>query len=146
MVHTQYVRCRYMTPQQPYRLHHHRRKTMFHEKETDYLYKRPGYIYLMLFLFFHPLVRGTRHSLRIKSLFAILSMQMYKQNSISPKKSTVFFQKIFHPPLHITKFSYLCFWVVEILPKRHIGFLKKRYAHLASENLGNFHVSAGILA
>lgn len=66
---------------------------MFHEKETDYLYKRPGYICLILFLFFHPLVRGTRHSLRIKSLFAILSMQMYKQNSISPKKIDSFFQK-----------------------------------------------------
>lgn len=120
---------------------------MFHEKETDYLYKRPGYICLILFLFFHPLVRGTRHSLRIKSLFAIFFVDANIQTKFHfSKKKRQFFPKIFHPPLHIAKFSYLCFWVVEILPKRHIGFLKKRYAHLASENLGNFHVSAGILA
>ena len=38
---------------------------MSQEKGTDNLYKRPGYIFILSL----PLIRGARHSLRIKSFY-----------------------------------------------------------------------------
>lgn len=63
---------------------------MSQEKGTDNLYKRPGYIFILSL----PLIRGARHSLRIKSLHFIAAN--IRTISLTSKQIPHFF----HPSAH----------------------------------------------
>lgn len=64
---------------------------MSQEKGTDNLYKRPGYIFILSL----PLIRGARHSLRIKSL--LLYCRKYTHNFPNLQANPPLFFS--HPPI-----------------------------------------------
>ena len=61
---------------------------MSQEKGTDNLYKRPGYIFILSL----PLIRGARHSLRIKSFY--FTAANIRTISLTSKQIPRFFSSI----------------------------------------------------